>query len=119
MPTGTRSSIGANSATIPDSDGVGTMPVYSVALIFGRIRSDENQAVVRIAIGTADVAGPRNRAKTPYRHMHVEGEDIVVIAAHLVEQGPACTDTTSSSTSVVNTSIMRWYFGPTLRPDRR
>jgi hypothetical protein len=69
MPTGTRSSISANSATNPRT---ADQPV-------GADRDQEHRGAI---------AGPGDREKRPGRHVHVEGEHVVVIgAAHLVEQG--------------------------------
>src|SRR5579883_1429255 len=94
MPTGTRNSISANSATnpIPATASV-LMPrllrrlqprvMYLVGMEDQAVSADRDQQHRR------NIARPCDREERPGRHVHVEGRDMILIgAAHLVEQRP-------------------------------
>src|ERR1051325_10834168 len=94
MPTGTRNSISANSATKP------IMATVSVLMSFDRLdlfrqRGLGHQLLLEDKPPGADgdeqyggyVPDPRQREERPGRQAQIEGEHVVVIgAAHLVEQ---------------------------------
>src|SRR5580692_11729591 len=94
MPTGTRNSISANSATKPVMATASVlMPrslrglEFRVVHVFGMedqpIGADRNQK------HRGDVTDPGHRKERPGRHVQVEGRDVVPVgAAHLVEQRP-------------------------------
>ena len=93
MPTGTRSSISANSETKPRMATASVLiPLLhstGLILVFVHQLRLEDQPVG--AHGDqqhgGDVARPGHREERPGRQPQIEGEDVVVIgAAHLVEQ---------------------------------
>src|SRR5581483_10858211 len=94
MPTGTRKSISANSATNPMTATASVlMPRSLRGLQLGIVHllGMEDQAVSadRDQQHRGNIAGPCDCEEWPSRHVHVERRDMVAIGApHLVEQRP-------------------------------